>query len=159
MKFSVTFDNYSSSASADTLQTAAAIIAGDTAGYRCRIRSITVGPADDSPADLNLSIQLKRIEDYSAGGAGTAGSNPTPVPKDSLSRASVCTAGIEYSGEPTAYGDAFWETEISRRNTVIKEWSVEDAPICNRDQVIGLLIAPRTAAAAVISGTIEFEEF
>jgi len=162
MRYAVHFTDVPSGAVADTFKTIAALIAADTAGYRCRLRSLQVGPADDAPADLNVALQLQRVDDVSAGGAGTANSNPTPVPKDSLARAAVISAGEDYvtgGVEPTTYGNPLWQIDINRRNSVIKEWGVEDAPVINRDQLLGLLAAPRTAAAVRLSGALEFEEF
>lgn len=158
MRFSVSFDDLSTGAVADTYKTLCAIIAGDTAGYRCRLRSISIGPADNTPQDLNVSIVIKRVDDVSAGSAGT-GSAATPVPKDSLSRAAVITAKTNCSAEPSSYGSELYAIDLNRRNSLVKEWLPEDAPVINRDQLIGLLAAPRTAAAAVLSGVMEFEEF
>ncbi len=159
MRFSAPFDNVASGAVADTYKTLAALVAADTAGYRCRLRSLTVGPADDAPADLNVSLKINRVDDVSAGGAGTA-TAVTPAPKDSLSRAAVITAGKAHSAEPTTYNTVpLWECEINLRNSLIKEWGADDAPVINRDQLLGLLVAPRTAAAATLSGVLEFEEF
>ena len=159
MRFSVNFDNLASGASADTFATIAALIAADTLGHRCRLRALTLGPADDAPVDLNLAVQIKRVDDVSGGGAGTKGSSPTPMPLDSESRAAVITAGTGYTVEPTTYGDPLFQADMNRRNTILKEWSEEAAPVIHRDQLLGLLVAPRTAAAAVISGCLEFEEF
>jgi len=162
MKYSVNFDDVPTGAVADTFNTLAALVAADTAGYRCRLLKLVVGPSDDAPADLNVGLQLKRVDDVSGGGAGTGNSNPTPVPLDSLSRAAVITAGEDYvtgGVEPTVYGNPLWQAEMNRRNTIIQEWAPEDAPVINRDQLFGLLAAPRTAAAARLSGCLEFEEF
>jgi len=162
MRYTLPFTDVPTGAVADTAKTLAALIAADTAGYRCRLRKLVVGPADDAPADLNVALQIKRVDDVSAGGAGTANSNPTPMPKDSLSRAAVITTGVDYvtgGVEPTTYGNTMWQIDINRRNSVIVEWPVDDAPTINRDQLLGLLGAPRTAAAARLSGTLEFEEF
>jgi len=158
MRFTVNADNVSTGAVADTFTTELAMRAADTAGYRFRLRSLSVGPADDVPGDLNLAVQVKRVDDVSAGGAGTS-TAVTPVPKDSLSRASVITAGKAHTVEPTTYGDPLWQVDINRRNSFIKEWAAEDAPVANRDQLLGVLLAPRTAAAAVVSIAAEFEEF
>ena len=159
MRYSVNFNNVSTGAVADTYKTLLALVAADTAGYRFRLRSINLGPGDDAPQDLNVSIKLGRVEDVSAGGAGT-GTAATPLPKDSLSRAAVITAKTNCTVEPTTYGAvAAFELDLNRRNSFVKEWSSEDAPVFNRDQLAGLLGAPRTAAAAVLSGSMEFEEF
>jgi hypothetical protein len=42
---------------------------------------------------------------------------------------------------------------------LIQEWIPEEAPVINRDQLLGILVAPRTAAAVNVTITAEFEEF
>lgn len=158
MRYSVPFSDLPSGAVADAYVTLAALVAADTAGYRCRLRSLTVGPADNAPADLNVSVALKRVDDVSAGGAGTA-TAVTATTKDSLSRAAVIAGAKGHSVEPTTYGTVLWECDLNLRNSVIKEWGPDDAPVISRDQLLGLLAAPRTAAAARLSGVLEFEEF
>jgi len=156
--FAVPFNNLDTGAVADTFVTLAAVQAGDTAGYRCRIRRIAAGPSADSPADLNVALKLTRVDDVSAGGAGTK-TAATPTQLDSLSAAAVCSGGIDYTAEPTAYGTVLWAIEMNLRNSIDIDFPPEDAPICNRDQLIGLLAAPRSANAAELSGVIWFEEF
>ena len=159
MKFTVNFDDVATGAVADTFsKTIAALRAAATTGYRCRLRALQIGPSDAAPADLNVGLQLQRIDDVSGGGVGTL-TAATPVKKDSLSRAAVITGGVNYSAEPTVYGDPLWQIDINRRTGFIKEWLPEDAPVINEDQLLGLLAAPRTAAAANLSGSLEFEEF
>ena len=160
MFFTVNFDDVATSATINTFRTMVALIAADTLGFRCRLRKLMLGPSDDAPADLNLAVQLKRVDDVSAGGAGTAASNPVAVPHDSLSRAAVITTGEDYVGvEPTTYGLPLAQFELNRRNTIIVEWDADTAPVIGRDQLLGLLAAPRTAAAANLSGSLTFEEF
>lgn len=165
MEYSVEFDNVSSGAVADAYTTFLALRAADTLGYRFRILELMVGPADDAAVDLNFSVALRRVPDVSAGGAGTAGSAVTPEPTDDLSRAAVITCGIDYvSGgvEPTTYDTvSLWNAAFNRRNSVPWVWDRNDPkiPIANRDQLIGLVGAPRTGAAAVMSGYVVFEEF
>jgi len=157
-QFVVPFDDLSTGAVADTFKTMAAVQAADTAGYRCRIRKITVGPAADTPVDRNVAIILQRVDDVSAGGSGTK-TAATPTQKDSLSAAAVCAGGVNYTAEPTVYGTDLFAIEMNLRNSLVMEWTPEDAPIVNRDQLIGLLVAPRSANAESVSGCIEFEEF
>ena len=45
------------------------------------------------------------------------------------------------------------------QNTLLKEWNAEDAPICGRNELIGLVVTIRTAAIRTLSGYIKFEEF
>lgn len=158
MRFSINFDDVATGAVADAVKTIAGLRAADTLGYRFRLRSIQIGPSDDAPTDLNVGLQLKRVDDVSAGGTGTSTAT-TPVPRDAESRASIITAGANYTVEPTVYGDPLWQIELNRRNSMIKEWSAEEAPVFHRDQQAGLLALPRTGAAANLSGSLEFEEF
>lgn len=158
MKFSVNADNVATGAVADTYKTLLAIVAANTAGYRARLLKLVVGPADDAPADLNVSLQLKRVDAVSGGGAGTA-TAVTPVPMDSLSRAAVITSGKNHTVEPTTYGNPVWQGDMHCYNSLIQEWAPEDAPVINKDQLLGLLAAPRTAAARTLSVWMEFEEF
>ena len=160
MRYSVTGTDMQTSAVADTYETMLALIAADTAGHRARLLSLAVGIADDAPGDLQLAVSLQRVDDVSAGGVGTPGASPTPVPKDSQAIASVVTAGDgPYTAEPTTYGDPIWEIELNRRDGFIKEWAPEDAPIINRDQLLGVLCAPRTGAACQVTITMEFEVY
>jgi hypothetical protein len=54
-----------------------ALVAADTAGYRCRLTKLVVGFSDDTPKDLNCNVAIKRVDDVSDGVAGT-GSAVTP---------------------------------------------------------------------------------
>ena len=162
-KYAVHFTNTATGAVADTFKTMLAIIAADTAGHRARLLKMVVGPSEDAPVDLNVGLQLQRVDDVSAGGAGTAGSNPTPAKMDSESLATVITAGEDYvtgGVEPTTYGTVpLWVGDMHYYNTIIQEWAPEDAPVIQRDQLLGLLAAPRTAVARSLSGYFEFEQF
>jgi len=159
LHYVIPFSDVATGAVADTFKTLAAAQAGDTAGYRFRLRRLAVGPADGAPLDKTVSLQLKRIDDVSAGGAGTK-TSVTPEPKDSLQRAAVCTGGENYTAEPTTYNsERLWEIGLNARASVIKEWDPEDAPVANRDQLIGLLAAPQSADAITLSGSLEIEEF
>lgn len=155
--FAVSFRNVLGDAVEDADTTIAAVFTADTAGHRCRIREIAVGFSDDAPADLNMGIALKRTSNV---GAGTCTAF-TPVPMDALSLASIVSGGVNYTAEPTTYGNALWAIELHRQNSLIKEWASDDpsAPVCNRNELIGLITTPRTAAAASMSGHIIFEEF
>jgi len=159
MLFTISFDNLATEATADAFETMLAARAADTAGYRFRLRSIAVGCAEDSPVDLPLAVQVRIVDDVSDGGAGTATNALTPEPHDSLGRASVITGGSKYTAEPTTYGDPLFALEMNLRASLIKEWAPEDAPVVNRDQLLGLLVAPRTSAARTISGCMVIEEF
>lgn len=156
------FDDVASGAVADTYTTLAALIAADTAGYRARVLSITIGPSDNAPVDKNVAVKLSRIADVSAGGVGTrtavAGSAVSKADTESVD--STISAGHTYTAEPTTYeGRAVWQGAFNARGGIIKHWDKEDAPVIQRDQLIGLLVAPRDAAALTLSGTIEYETF
>jgi len=159
MLYTLEVNNSASGASADTFKTMLAARAADTAGYRFRLRAVAVGCAEDSPVDLPIAVVVQRVDDVSGGSAGTAGSAETPAPVDSLSRASVIAGGSAYSAEPSTYGDPLFAVDFNARSALIKEWAPEDAPVANRDQLIGLLVAPRTAAARTITASMLIEEF
>jgi len=159
--FYMSWNNVASGASADTYLTVASVIAAAGTSYMGRIRAINVGPADDAPADLNISIKMSRIADVSAGGAGTK----TAISAANMPRAisytadGILTGGHTYSVEPTAYETyPIFVTDMNLRGGFFKEWGIDDAPWIMNDQLIGVLIAPRTAAAATTSGTITYEE-
>lgn len=160
--YKMTFDNVATGAVADTFTTLAAIVAADTAGYRARLLSLTIGPADDAPVDKNVAVKLCRVDDVSAGGAGTATtvSGANMAKADSESAASVISGGHTYTVEPTTYGTyPLWVGAFNARGGLVKHWDREDAPVIQRDQLLGLLAAPRDAAAITLSGTMEFEVF
>jgi len=163
MRFVLPIQNLDTGAVADTYVTLAALIAADTAGHRCRLRAICVGPSDDAPDDKNCSVQVIRIADVSAGTAGTktnvtAAAMPRP---DSGQRDGVITGGLDYTVEPTTYETyPLWQMDFNIRSGFLKEWpDVDAAPQISRDQLLGFRFAPRAAAAVTVSGTIEFEEF
>ena len=159
--FYMNWNNVASGASADTYTTIASVIAAAGTSYIGRVRAINVGPDDDAPADLNISVKLNRIVDVSAGGAGTA----TAVTAANMNRQisytadGILTGAHTYSVEPTAYAtNPIFTTSFNLRGGFFKEWGVDDAPWIWNDQLIAVLIAPRTAAAATTSGTITYEE-
>ena len=155
-KYSVALNNWASGAVADTFATAIGLKAADTTGHRGRLRSLFVGPADDAPVDLNVCVKINRA-DNSIDGTSTA---ETPAKRDSLSIASVMTGGVNYTVEPTVYEtNELWAADFNRRGGILKEWSPEDAPSWGPDQTLGILAAPRTASAATLTITIEWEEY
>ena len=159
MRFTIPFSDVATGAVADAFKTIGAVHAGNTAGYRCRLRKLSVGPADGTPVDKSVSLQLKRIDDVSGGEAGSK-TAVWPFPKDSFSRAAVVTGGENYTVEPTAYAaERLWECGLNTRGAIVMEWAAEDAPVANRNQLIGLLAAPQDASAITLSGSLEVEEF
>lgn len=161
--WTIPFNNVSTGNNADTADTMVSAIVPDTAGSRIRVRAISIGAATDSPTDVPFGVKLQRIADVSAGAAGTAGSSITAanIPKhDSLQADAPCSAGIAYTAEPTTYEThALWQTEMNARDSLIKEWLPDEAPVASRDQLMGLLVTPRTAVALIVSGSMTVESF
>ena len=156
------FSDIATGASANTYKTMAAILASATAGYKARIRELVIVVSLDAPADLQVSLKVNRIADVSAGGAGTADSS---IAASALARPNtddrdgVTTFGYDYSVEPTTYEtNAHYLVDFNLRGGHTKVWGVEDSIYINNDMLIGILMAPRTAAAATISGTVVWEE-
>jgi hypothetical protein len=163
MRYTIPFSDIPTGAVANTLSTMVTAIAADTLGYRFWVSKITVGGSLDAPVDLPIEIALKRVNDVSAGGVGTANAAVTPIPQDSLSRASILTAGEDYETggvEPTTYGIALYQNEINGHNTLTEEWDFDNTPvICGRDMLVGLLCGPRTAALVRVTGELVVVEF
>lgn len=163
-KFTLTFDDVptESGATKDLYTTIAALIVPDVAGNRCRVTAINIGCDDDVPEDRFVSVKLARIADVSAGAAGTktavTGANMAKTDPNSV--ASIITGGLEYTAEPTAYETRpLFEQPFNLRSGFIKEWPENQAKIADRDMLIAILVAPRTANIARVSGSIEFEVF
>lgn len=166
MQFSLPFNDIASGASINTFKTLVALLAADTAGLRIRLRSLSIGVSEDTPLDLAVGLQLTRVADISAGGAGTSDTTVATsaiAKKDAESADSPVSGKVDFvtSGvEPTTYeSEPLWAIDFNRRGGVIKEWDAENAPVIHRDQLLGLLVAPRTAAAVRLSGVLEFETF
>jgi hypothetical protein len=131
-RFSIHLDNVATNGVIDVYRTMLGMFASDVAGNRFKLRAIAIGGSEDAPVDLAIGIQVARIDDVSAGGAGTS-TAITPLPLDSLSKASCITAGHTYTVEPTAYAAVkLFQMDMNLRNSFIKEWSPEDAPNFNR---------------------------
>ena len=163
MRYTLPFNDVATGAVGDTFKTFASIIVADTAGHRCRIRSLQIGPSTDIPSDTNVAVQIKRVADVSAGTAGSSGDtiSAANMPKvDPGSRAAVVSAARNYSAEPTVYEDeALFHMDMNVRGGFIKEWDADAAPRATQDQLLGLLVAPRDGAIKNLSGTIEIEEY
>jgi len=160
-KYYLDFDDVASSGTADDELTVAALLVADTAGHRIRIRSLAVGPADNTPSDSTLLVALKRVEDISAGSAGTP---QTSVAAADIARqstddvATIITGGIDYQTlEPSVYdARALWMMGFNARGAVVKEWG-DQGPVFEQDQLAGLIVVPRAAAVSRVSGCLEFE--
>ena len=153
--FTVSFDHVTTEAAADTAQTIAAVFTADTLGHRCRVREIGLGCAEAAPVDLMIGVALKKTSNV---GAGTT-TAVTPVKVDNLSLASIISGAKNYTDEPTTYGIAIWAMEMHLQNTLLEKWNAEDAPVCGKNELLGLVVIIRTAAARDLSGYIKFEEF
>lgn len=157
--YSVPFTDLATGTVANTFFTAASVVVAATLGHRARLRSLSVGPSDDAPADQNLALKISRIADLSAGTAGTTTAQ-TPNPALSSSPAAQAGGNVNYTAEPTAYESVpLWAIDINTRGSVIMQWSADDAPIAAQDQVLALLAAPRSTTAIRFSGCLVFEEF
>lgn len=159
-KYSLSWNDVASSASDNTFQTIAAVIAADTAGDQFRVTKLVVGSSDGPPQDNIIAVRLSRIEDLSAGTVGvrTLVASADIEKKDSLSADCPVSGAHTYTTEPTAYATRpLYAMEFNDRTGLIQEWDPDDAPVFRRDQVAGLLIAPRQAVPVRTSGVIEFE--
>lgn len=159
MFYTVPAADVATTGSADTFKTIAAILVADTAGHRARLRRLTIGFADNTPADAQVSFQVKRILDVSAGGAGTS-TAVTPGKVDPGTPASLVSAGKNFTVEPTAYEtDPLWTDDLNTRGGVVIEWNEDDAPRVTQDMLLGVLAAPRAAAAQQVTVTMEVEQY
>jgi len=138
-----------------------AIQTDNAAGSRIRLREIDIGPSDDTPVDVNVALQLKRIKDVSVGGAGTAttvAKTESHVHRDDQSQDAPAVGKHSYTSEPTVYEtEVIWQAEINAHGGVQKYWDEDEAPEIGMDALLGLLAAPRTAAAVRLSGTLTYE--
>ena len=163
MLYDIAFEDFATSATINTYLTAVACNATDTIGHRYRLRELDVHSADDTPVDKNLAVQVKRVENVTGGTTGTPGTTIAAGDmqrRDTLSVACPFGAGIEYTVEPTVYETiAIKQWEFNAHGGLIYGWSVADAPVCNRNQLIGVLVAPRANGALQVSGGIAIETF
>jgi len=159
MIFRLPFNDLASGSSADAFKTLAAVIAANTTGHRGRLLAFSIGPADDAPVDENACVRINRTNNA---GAGTAGSSPTLAKNDPGSRASVFTAGRDYSAEPTTYEtEPLVNQDFNLRGGYAWKWNgdFKTQIVFGINQTLGLLVAPRTANARRFSGWIEVEEY
>ncbi len=166
MLYTVPFINIDTGADIDTFKTIASLIIPDTNnGHRLRLRKLLVVPSLATPTDKPVLLVIKRILDISAGAAGTADSSITAanMPKaDTDSIISIASAGLDYSAEPTAYEtNEIFAGGFNDRGGLIERWDRDDpeAPMIGRDQLLGLLAAPRSASAIDLIGHMVFETF
>lgn len=162
MFYSIPFKG-TTGASAGTYKTMAAVNVPNTAGLRIRVRAVSIGPADTAPNDRNWSVALYRVASVSSGSAGTPGTSiaAASIPKkDTSGPDSIAGGGTIYSAEPSTFeGNPLWQDDCNDRGGIIKEWDQNGAPKAIANQLMALRVAPRTANAAEISGTMEFEVY
>lgn len=159
-KYTMSWNDVATSAADNTFLTIAAIIAADTAGQQFRITKLVIGNSLGPPVDNVIAVRISRIEDLSIGAVGTRTlvASADIEKKDSLSIDCPASGAHTYTAEPTAYATRpLYAMEFNDRTGLIQEWDPDDAPIFRRDQLAGILIAPRQAVAARTSGVIEFE--
>jgi hypothetical protein len=159
MRYNISATNVATSAVADTVKTMLMVRAADTLGHRCKLLALIVGPADAAPADANFGIGIKRVNDVSAGGAGTF-TAVTPSPADDLSRAAVVTGGHTATVEPTTYETTWlWgPVGLNSRNS-LSQWLGDLDLVVNRDALAGVIMWPEAAAAGNWNITMVVEEF
>jgi hypothetical protein len=96
-------------ASGSATKTAVTVISAAT--VRPRIYDVVIGNSA-TPADQAATYALTRFT-----AAGTAGSSPTPNPVDPGDVASVATAGITHSAEPTYASTDLLQVPLNQRAT------------------------------------------
>lgn len=150
-------------AAKDTYVTCAAIIVPATQGYGARLRGFTVGMADETAQDIQMSVIVNRINDVSAGSAGTPG---TTISAANLARPysyendGNLTVGLNYVGaEPSTFLTyPLFMMDFNSRGGYSHYFQDFDTPYAGEDQILAIRVAPRVATAAQVSGTIIFEE-
>ena len=161
MIYQFSFSNMATGADEDTFRTMVGIIAGATAGHRGRLLSLDVGLADNTPQDLNMAVRVNTTNQDTAGTPSDTVASANIRKADPNQRDSVMSIGRLYSvAEPTTY-DTYvpWEEDMNRRGGMMKVWTLEEAPTWGPDQTLGILIAPRTDAAAQVTISGTFEEY
>ncbi len=160
MIYSLTVEDVATGVAADTFTTLLALKAAETSGHRGRLLKLCVGPSDNTPADINLSVKVNKTNN-TANGAGSSNVASAAIPKtDPAQRNSIMTGYYGYSGEPTTYDtQAPWNMDFNRRGGLIENWDEREAPSWGPNETLGILLAPRTAAAARVTITLIWEEF
>lgn len=157
-------DDLPTLAVADDYKTMLSLIVADTAGHRARLRTLTVGFADDSPADNNVGLTIERIADVGGGSPGTltavAVGDIAKVDPGSID--SIVSGGRNYTVEPAAFEtEPLWTMGLNDRGGLEKEWTVEEAAkfIVLQDQLLALRSCPRVAVLSRMNVTLGFEVF
>lgn len=166
MIYTVPFHGVALSATAGTFKTVAGILV--PLGARCAVVRIFVGPADAQADDRDLVAKVGR----STTNIGTPGTSlaVTDISKsDPAGRNPLCTAGLNYSGEPTGletYGP--FTGGMNDRGGIDYTFMSEDqepklvgigtTPILT---IIALLVTAMrsNATQSVVSGHVAFREY
>ena len=126
------------------------------ATVRPRVYEFSVGvKTDPNTTDQQLEGALQRFT-----AAGTAGSSPTPLPVDPGDTASVTTAGITHSAEPTYTATGVLMGMTMNQRAVFRWVAVpgmEFMAPATAANGIGLKNVAITATA-IINGNIQFQE-
>ena len=160
MKYILPFSGVATGVVADTYKTIVAAIAADTAGYRFWVNFLALFADDATPLEHLLAVKLARVADVSAGSSGT-GTALVPVQPDTESVASIITAKTACSVEPTTYETTNLLVGGRHAKTgFVWQWDERDgAPVANRDQLIGLLAAPKSTTAITVRGVMGIVQF
>ncbi len=158
--FKLRVDGLSTGAVANTFLTALAVKFANTTGHRARLRSLAIGGTGGAPQDIQVSARLRRTGNTSDG-TSTAVATTYVTKADPNSIASNVTAiGKNYTVEPTTYEPgSLGLGSFNARNTIIKEWALDQAPVWGPNQTLGLEVAPGSATATTLEVTLEWEEF
>ena len=99
----------------------------------------------------NATDQQVELQVGNTTAVGTAGTSPTPKPRDPQDVAAVSTAGITHSGEPTYGASFFLDFDLNQRSS--KEFSFdigkELAGAATASNGVGAKLAAVTAAMVV----------
>jgi hypothetical protein len=161
-RITIPFEDVDTGIVADTFKTMAALEIADNQENKWRLVEIMVGPSANTPQDLNVDIQVKRINDVSAGGAGTSTAITAanlPLSEDDATPPVDLEGNVNYSAEPTTYEThPQWHGSFNARGALIHQWEANKGPVVKRDQLLGLLAAPQTTTAITLSGHMIFEQ-
>lgn len=162
MKYTISFDTENAGVSG-AFKTLAAIINPDTTGIRARLTGYSIGSADETPFDESVAIEIGRILDVSAGGAGsgfTAIAASAITKNDPAGPIATSTGAVGYGTEPTVYESRAWKRfGINDRGAL---WSLDegDKPlIIIPDMLMGIRAGGHGATVLKFSGYLEFENF
>lgn len=139
-------------ASGSSNKTLVTVIGATT--VRPRVFDIILG-SQATPADQAAEYSIKRFT-----AAGTAGSSPTPNPLDPSDVASVATAGITHSAEPTyTAGSTLLDINLNQRATFrwVASPGMELVGPATASNGLGLSLVASTAALVQYGNVFFFE--